>query len=86
MPSNRGGWRQPPYHPAQTKTDMADLCQTCTIETWGFDTRNLAGLTTQGDTAAGNHAVVLCEGCGLIQVDHDGKRVERLLTPAESET
>jgi hypothetical protein len=40
---------------------------------FGEDFRELANITTQEDWAVGMAACVLCEGCGSIQVDPDGK-------------
>lgn len=36
---------------------------------------DLAGLSTPEDTAAQRFPVVICEGCGPIQVDYNGHRV-----------
>jgi hypothetical protein len=54
---------------------MADFCKQCSIEMFGTDTGDLAGLSTPADTAAGTFAIVLCEGCGDTVVDHTGKCV-----------
>jgi hypothetical protein len=54
---------------------MADYCQQCSLEIWQHDHGDLAGLSGPEDTAAGLYAVVLCEGCGPIQVDHAGRCV-----------
>lgn len=54
---------------------MADLCRTCSILFFGEGGRDLAGLSTLSDTAAELYPVVICEGCGPIQVDHQGRRV-----------
>ena len=51
---------------------MADFCRDCSIETWGQDFGDLAGLSTKEDTENGLFCVVLCEGCGVIEVDHEG--------------
>lgn len=50
---------------------MADLCQQCSIDTWGEDNRDLAELTLGSDTT-----LVLCEGCGYVLVDFEGKCVD----------
>lgn len=55
---------------------MADLCHSCALDTFGEDIGDLAGLSTPDDTAARRYPVALCEGCGPIQVDHTGRRVE----------
>ena len=57
---------------------MADFCQECSIDTWGEDTRDMAGLCKNGGAAT-----VLCEGCGLINVDVNGKRLCVLKTPKQ---
>lgn len=54
---------------------MADFCKECSVEMFGKDFEELAGLSTEKDTAAGLFPVVICEGCGPIQVDHTGKCV-----------
>lgn len=57
---------------------MADFCKQCSLETFQKDFGDLAGLSKLEDTAAGLYPVVLCEGCGPIQVDHTGLRVTEL--------
>ncbi len=52
---------------------MADFCQQCLIESFGEDSGDLKGLSTEDDTKKGAYPIVLCEGCGPIQVDHHGK-------------
>lgn len=54
---------------------MSEFCQQCSIVTWGKDLEEFKGLTTKEDWAAGKAALVICEGCGVIQVDPDGKCV-----------
>jgi hypothetical protein len=54
---------------------MADFCKECSIELFGEDFQDLAGITKKKDFANGLRAIVICEGCGLIGVDPDGKRV-----------
>lgn len=53
---------------------MADFCRACSIEMWGYDTRDLAGLGPELPSGAGY--VVICEDCGFILVDHQGNCVE----------
>ena len=55
---------------------MADFCQEHGIEMWGRDVRDLAGLISIEDVEKGMGAVVLCESCGIILVDHNGKRID----------
>ncbi len=53
---------------------MADFCKQCSLAGFGDDYGDLAGLITEDDTKSGFvSSVVLCEGCGPIQVDHTGK-------------
>ena len=51
---------------------MASFCKACSIELFGKDLGDLAGITTTKNEASGLAAVVICEGCGVIQVDHEG--------------
>lgn len=52
---------------------MADFCKQCSEEIFGKDFRELAGLRTQADYAEGLGACVICEGCGPVVVDTDGR-------------
>lgn len=54
---------------------MADFCMQCSIETFGEDSHDLAGLSTLADSVRKKYAVVLCEGCGQTMVNHLGKCV-----------
>lgn len=54
---------------------MADFCQQCSIEMFGEDFGELAGMSKPDDTANGLFALALCEGCGHILVDHSGRCV-----------
>lgn len=47
---------------------MADFCKQCSIDTFGEDSKDLAGLCKEGETI-----IVLCEGCGCTEVDWKGK-------------
>lgn len=51
---------------------MAEFCKQCSIDLFGADSRDLAGLITKEEVAEGFGAVVICEGCGIIRVDHEG--------------
>ncbi|AIW04010.1 hypothetical protein EM69_004005 [Salmonella enterica subsp. enterica serovar Typhimurium] len=55
---------------------MADFCKECSIDMWGKDTGDLSGLITEAEVKEGYGAVVICEGCGIIRVDNNGKRLE----------
>lgn len=54
---------------------MADFCRDCSIETFGEDFGDHAGHSTEADTKAGLYPTVICEGCGIVQVDHEGRCV-----------
>lgn len=51
---------------------MADFCKQCSMDTFQEDFRELAGLSTPADTAIRLYASAICEGCGYVQVDHEG--------------
>lgn len=52
---------------------MADFCQQCSIEHFGEDFGDFAVLVTEEAVKQDRAAIVLCEGCGPIAVDHKGK-------------
>jgi hypothetical protein len=52
---------------------MADFCKQCSEEHFGEDFKELAGLSTEERVKEGYYAVVMCEGCGPIQVDVEGR-------------
>ena len=52
---------------------MADFCMQCSEELFGKDFGDLAGITKPEDWKKGLACVVLCEGCGPIQVDPEGR-------------
>ena len=54
---------------------MADFCKACAEKVLGFDTKDMAGLTVPEAWAHKRAALVLCEGCGPIQVDPEGNCV-----------
>lgn len=56
---------------------MADFCKQCSTDSFGQDYGDLAGITTKEDQAKGLYAVVLCEGCGPIQVDTEGACISK---------
>ena len=47
---------------------MAEFCSQCSLEIFGEDHRDLAGLAKEGFVVA-----VLCEDCGIIYVDEEGR-------------
>ena len=48
---------------------MAAFCKQCSIDLFGEDFKELAGITTKEDWDKGYSALVICEGCDPIQVD-----------------
>ena len=57
---------------------MADFCYECTSELFGeehADKNDFAGFVRGNE-----RYYVMCEGCGWITVDKDGKKVEELDT------
>lgn len=56
---------------------MADFCKACSIQLFGEDWRELAGITNPERWANGEAAGVICEGCGPIQVDPEGNCVSK---------
>jgi hypothetical protein len=55
---------------------MADFCNQC-CGYMGFEPGDLAGLSKSEDTANSLFASAICEGCGYIQVDHEGNCVTK---------
>ena len=59
---------------------MADFCYDCTEELFGQQyakNNDMAGIVSREEHEQhGMTAKVLCEGCGLIEVDHRGRRLE----------
>jgi hypothetical protein len=49
---------------------MADFCRQCSEKVFGQDYGDMRGLCDPGYLV-----VVLCEGCGAVQVDHEGRCV-----------
>lgn len=49
---------------------MADFCKQCSEEIFGRDSRDLANLC-----GASGMTEALCEGCGWVYVNSEGKRV-----------
>lgn len=54
---------------------MADFCKQCSTVMFGYDYGELAGITPVEDWNEGRACVVICEGCGVIQVDPQGRCV-----------
>jgi len=45
----------------------------CSVATFGKDFGDFADITSQAEWLEEKAAVVLCEGCGAIQVDPEGR-------------
>jgi hypothetical protein len=56
---------------------MADFCQQCSINLFGEDFGDFNGITKHKDFEKGLSCVVLCEGCGVIQVDPEGRCISK---------
>ncbi len=56
---------------------MADFCKACSIDSLGEDTEDLANITSKEDWEKGLACAVICEGCGIIQVDPEGNCVSK---------
>jgi len=54
---------------------VADFCKQCSIDLFGDDFKDLAGITDPDQWSKGKAATVICEGCGPIQIDPDGNCV-----------
>ena len=54
---------------------MADFCSQCSIDTFGADYDDHKGHSTEQNTKDGLYCTVICEGCGIIQVNHLGECV-----------
>ena len=54
---------------------MSDYCKTCSEELFGKDFGDFAGLISKELAQSGDWAVVLCEGCGPIQVNDLGEKL-----------
>ncbi len=55
---------------------MADFCKQCTEELFGEESaydNDLRDIVSLEDSLVGVSAIVLCEGCGPIQVNHVGE-------------
>ena len=57
---------------------MSSFCKQCSIDVFGEDFEDYSGFTKKEDTETGFLLDVICEGCGVTQVDHTGKCVSKL--------
>jgi hypothetical protein len=60
---------------------MADYCRTCSIVLFGKDFKELADLLPANQYTKETGALALCECCGPIVVDVDGKRMSKDFHP-----
>lgn len=51
---------------------MAEYCSACSRDIFKRDGQDFSGLTSVKDFKKGLACVVVCEGCGIIQVDPRG--------------
>jgi hypothetical protein len=51
---------------------MADFCKDCSIELFGEDHGDLAGISIKENEAEDLYPIVICEGCGIIEVNTEG--------------
>lgn len=65
---------------------MSDFCKQCSMDIFGKDTGDMAGISTQEDTENGLYCVVLCEDCGAVQVDHEGNCISHDSNPSHGFT
>lgn len=56
---------------------MADFCMQCSLDSFGKDYGDLKGLSTKEDTENNLYVITICEGCGVIQVDHKGRCISK---------
>lgn len=54
---------------------MATYCQDCSLDLFGRDFGDFAGITTPDETRQGIYTGVICESCDSIEVDHTGRRI-----------
>lgn len=52
---------------------MSDFCKQCSIEHFGEDLKELAGLGNGRVLPDGDGWAVICEGCGYIVVNEEGE-------------
>jgi len=59
---------------------MANFCYDCTTEHFGTDAlqNDFHSMITEREVEKGFLLSVLCEGCGHIMINHEGKRVKTL--------
>lgn len=66
----------------EKENEMSEFCKQCSNELFGEDLKDVAGITTAEDTANGIYANIICEVCGVVQVDHEGSCVSHYCSKA----
>lgn len=56
---------------------MADFCKQCSIINFGKDFEDMKGITIIEEWNEGKAKLVICEGCGGIQIDPEGNCVSK---------
>lgn len=56
---------------------MADFCKECSIELFGEDYGDLKGIGDGTPLEPGYGWTALCENCGPILVDDEGRRIDK---------
>jgi hypothetical protein len=52
---------------------MSEFCKQCSILIFGEDFGNLKGISKPEDAEKNIYPIVICEGCGPIQVNPEGE-------------
>ncbi|MDD3412489.1 MAG: hypothetical protein PHY47_00650 [Lachnospiraceae bacterium] len=65
---------------------MADFCRQCSIEIFGEDFKELAGIVSPEEFTADKAAFVMCEGCGPIFVNPDGSCIDSTCVKHQKES
>lgn len=55
---------------------MSGYCQQCSHEVFGADQEDLAGFVSPAMAAEGYGLYAICEECGPVMVDPDGRRLD----------
>lgn len=61
---------------------MSVYCQQCSHELLGVDQEDLAGFVSPAMAAEGYALYAVCEACGPVMVDADGRRLDFALREA----
>jgi len=55
---------------------MSGYCQQCSLELFGADQEDLAGFVSPAMATEGYGLLAVCEECGPIMIDPDGRRLD----------